>query len=174
MPDSNTQGQQFVIEALDPQKHDRAVFSCGVAALDTYLTTQASQDVKKNAARAYVLRTAESSAIIGYYTISAASVELTDLSETFARKLPRYRVLPAMLIGRLAVDQKYRGQGLGGILLANALRRCYQLSQELGSVTVMVDAKDEAAVRFYERYGFRRLTSQQMRLFMPTAEIQGL
>ncbi len=172
MPGSDEQSHLYIIEALNPQKHDRAVFSCGIPALDTYLKTQASQDAKKNAARAYVLRTAESNVIMGYYTISAAAVELTDLPDAFVRKLPRYPALPAMLIGRLAVDQRYRGHGLGGILLANALRRCYQLSQEIGSVAVIVDAKDEVAVRFYERYGFVRLSGQPVRLFMPTVEIE--
>ncbi len=174
MPDSDEQDQQYIIEALDPQRHARASFSSGVSALDSYMKNQASQDVRKNAARAYVLRTAKSTTVIGYYTLSAASTELIELPDTFARKLPRCPVLPAMLIGRLAVDEKYREQGLGGILLANALRRYYQLSQEIGSVAVIVDAKDEAAARFYERYGFRRLADQPMRLFMPTAEIQGL
>lgn len=150
-----------------------AVFSCGVAPLDNYLKTQARQDVKKNAVRAYVLHTTGSNTIIGYYTISAASVELTDLPEVFARRLPRYGVLPTMLIGRLAVDQRYRGQGLGGILLANALRRCYTLAQEIRSVAVVVDAKDEAAAHFYERYGFLHLTSTPLRLYMTMAEIQG-
>src|SRR5438552_2711507 len=118
MPDSDEREQQYIIEALDPQKHGRAAFSSGVTALDSYLKNQASQDVRKNAARAYVLCTPESTAIIGYYTLSAASTELIELPDAFARKLPRYPILPAMLIGRLAVDEKYRGQGLGGILLA--------------------------------------------------------
>lgn len=166
--------EKYVIEPLDTQKHDRAAFSSGVAPLDTYLKTQASQEVKKRVAATYVLCEQDSSVIIGYYTISTASIETTQLPEEITKRLPRYSALPAMLIGRLAVDQHYRGRRLGEYLLVNALRRCLKLSQEIGAMAVLVDAKDEGAVRFYERYGFRRFEDRPRSLYMPMVEIQQL
>jgi predicted GNAT family N-acyltransferase len=103
-----------------------------------------------------------------------ASIETTQLPEEITKRLPRYNALPAMLIGRLAVDQHYRGRRLGEYLLVNALRRCLKLSQEIAAMAVLVDAKDEGAVRFYERYGFRRFEDRPFRLYMPMVEIQQL
>src|SRR5438309_1739031 len=105
--------KKYIVEPLDKQKHNRAAFSCGVAALDAYLKSQANQEAKKKIAVTYVLCERDSSIIIGYYTISTASIETSRLPEDVTRRLPRYNVLPAMLIGRLAVDQRFRSQGLG-------------------------------------------------------------
>lgn len=163
---------KYVIEPLDMQKHDRAAFSSGVAPLDTYLKNQANQEVKKRIAATYVLCEQDSRAIIGYYTISTASIETTQLPEDITKRLPRYTALPAMLIGRLAVDQRYRGRRLGEYLLVNALKRCFKLSQEIAAMAVLVDAKDEGSAKFYERYGFRRFSDRPLSLYMPIAEIQ--
>jgi GNAT superfamily N-acetyltransferase len=166
--------EKYIIEPLDTQKHDRAAFSSGVAPLDIYLKTQASQEVKKRVAATYVLGEQNSGVIIGYYTISTASIETTQLPEEITKRLPRYSALPAMLIGRLAVDQHYRGQRLGEYLLVDALRRCFKLSEEIAAMAVLVDAKDEGAAQFYERYGFRRFENRPLSLYMPMAEIQQL
>lgn len=165
---------KYVIEPLDTQKHDRAAFSSGVTPLDTYLKNQANQEAKKRIAATYVLCEQDSRAIIGYYTISTASIETDQLSEDITKRLPRYSALPAMLIGRLAVDQHYRGQRLGEYLLVNALRQCLKLSQEIAAMAVLVDAKDEGSAQFYERYGFRRFNNKLLSLYMPMAEIQQL
>jgi predicted GNAT family N-acyltransferase len=165
---------KYVVEPLDTQKHDRAAFSSGVAPLDTYLKTQANQEVKKRIAATYVLCEQDAPAIIGYYTISTASIETAQLPEDITKRLPRYGALPAMLIGRLAVDQRYRGRRLGEYLLVNALRRCLKLSQEIAAMAVLVDAKDEGSAQFYERYGFRRFTDKPLSLYMPMSEIQQL
>jgi GNAT superfamily N-acetyltransferase len=166
--------KQYVVEQLDKQKHDRAAFSCGVTALDAYVKDRATQDVKRKIAVTYILTRPDSSSIIGYYTISTTSIETTQLSETVTRRLPRYETLPAMLIGRLAVDEQYRGQGFGELLLMDALSRCFKLSLEIGAMAVVVDAKDEGAARFYERYGFRRFEDLPLKLYMPMAEIESL
>src|SRR5205823_15076688 len=113
MPDQEYAQTKYVIEPLDRQKHNRAVFSCGVVPLDNYLKAQASQDIKKNMAAVYVLTELDSNVIIGYYTISATSIEPTMLADNVLRRLPRYNAFPAILIGRLAVDQDYRGRRLG-------------------------------------------------------------
>ncbi len=166
--------KKYVVEPLDTHKHDRATFSCGVATLDAYLKTQANQEGKKKIAVTYVLVEQDTAAIIGYYTVSAASIETIRLPEELARRLLRYNALPAMLIGRLAVDQHYRGQRFGELLLVNALKRCSNISQEIGAMAVLVDAKDEGAVQFYERYGFRRFIDRPMSLYMPMEEIRQL
>ena len=166
--------KKYIVEPLDTQKHDRAAFSSGVAPLDEYIQNRANQDAKKRVAVTYVLCEQNSSAIIGYYTISTASIETTRLPEDITRRLPRYNVLPAMLIGRLAVDQQYRGQGFGKHLLVDALKRCLNLSKKIASMAVLVDAKDEQGAQFYERYGFRRFTDRPLSLYMPMSEIEQL
>jgi predicted GNAT family N-acyltransferase len=166
--------KKYTIEPLDTQKHDRAAFSCGVAPLDTYLKQQANQEAKRNIAVTYILCEQNSTSIVGYYTLSTASIETTQLPEEIRRRLPRYEALPTMLIGRLAVDQQYGGQGFGGHLLVDALRRCFELSKNIGAMAVLVDAKDERAATFYERYGFRRFQDQPSRLYIPMAQIQQL
>src|SRR5438477_9595683 len=128
---------KYIVEPLDRQKHDRAAFSSGVAPLDTYLKNQASQDAKRKVAVTYILREQNSNVIIGYYTMSAASIETARLPEDITRRLPRYDALPAMLLGRLAVDERYRGQGFGEYLLVDALKRCLNLSQKIASMAVL-------------------------------------
>lgn len=166
--------KEYLVEQLHKQKHDRASFSCGIPALDTYIKDRATQDAKRNVAVTYVLARQNSSSIIGYYSISTASIETSQLPESITKRLPRYEALPAMLVGRLAVDQQYRGQRFGELLLVDALSRCFRLSLEIGAMAVVVDAKDEGAARFYERYGFRRFEDLPLKLYMPMAEIEQL
>jgi GNAT superfamily N-acetyltransferase len=146
--------------------HDRSTFSCGVSELDRYLQRQASQDMRRNAARVFVLSNQQSGPVLGYYTLSASSVEIADLPPEVARRLPRYPVLPAALLGRLAVDARHQGQHLGQLLLFDSCERTWRVSQsDLAAVALLVDAKDEGAGRFYERHGFLPLTNRPQRLF---------
>ena len=160
----------YTIETLQPD-HDRSGFSCGKEPLDRYLTQQASQDLKRHLATVYVLCEPPSRTVIGYYTLSALSVAPQDLPEALARKLPRYPLLPAILIGRLARDQRYPGQRLGERLLLDALRR--GLAMGLGAIAVLVDAIDDEAARFYEAYGFQAIPGTA-RLLIPMATIERL
>lgn len=112
------------------------------------------------------------SAIGGYYTLSATAVKLTDLPDQTARRLPRYPLIPATLLGRLAVDRRFQGKGYGRFLLADALYRVAR--NEIASFAVIVDAKDEAARRFYERESFSPFVDQPMKLFRPVADIKQL
>jgi len=154
----------FRIEALSSD-HDRSGFSCGSAALERYFREQASQDIKRRIATCFVALTVAVEEVAGCYTLSAATVALDALSSEIARKLPRYPVVPAALLGRLAVASRYQGQGLGGILLADALKRSARA--ELGVFAMVVDAKDETAQRFYERHGFTLLPGEARRLYLP-------
>jgi GNAT superfamily N-acetyltransferase len=103
--------------------------------------------------------------IIGFYTLSASSVNVSDLPIELIKKLPKYPLIPVALLGRLAIDKKYQGQGLGDFLLIDALKRSLELSKQIGIMAVVVDAINESAYHFYQQYGFKRLTYQ--RLFLP-------
>lgn len=164
---------RFRVEPLG-KTYDRAAFSCGIEALDRYLRQQAGQDVRHKAAAVFVLYDAEAEKIAGYYTLSATSIVETDVPPDIARKLPRYPVLPAFLSGRLAIDQAYRGKGWGRRLLMAALFLAFDLSQQVGAIAVVVDAKDDAAKQFYEHYGFQSFPQHQHRLFIPMRQIAQL
>lgn len=155
----------LVIEPLDKKRHDRAAFSCGVPALDIYLQRQAAQDVEKLAAVVYVA-VAKPPEIAGYYTLSQFSIDFVELPEAIAKRLSRYPIVPATLLGRLAVSNMAQGQGLGEFLLFDALRRSLEQSVHIGSAGVVVDAKDEGTAAFYRRYGFSSTLGTDRRLFL--------
>lgn len=157
-----------VIEPLGG-KHDRAAFRCGNTVLDEYIKTRAGQDEKRNFSRTFVLTGDEPSDIAGYYTVSNMSVNIGELPEEEAKKLPRYPLVPAALIGRLAVSEDCQGKGFGGDLLIDALKRIVAAGINVASYAIIVDAKDDKAVSFYEHYGFQRLPSQKSRMFLPVA-----
>lgn len=156
------------VEALGAH-HDRNDFVSGVGPLDRYFRSQAGQDARKNTAAPFVV-VLPGGGIGGYYTLSATGVKLAELPADIARRLPRYPLVPATLLGRLAVDQRHRGKGFGRFLLADALFRAVR--SEIASFAVIVDAKDEATRRFYERESFLPLVDQPMKLFRPMADIR--
>lgn len=158
------------IEALGPG-HNRDAFASGVEALDRYFRTQASQDSRKHIAAPFVLVLPDG-AIAGYYTLSSTAIKLAELPPKAVRRLPRYPLIPATLLGRLAVDKRRQGRGFGRFLLADALFRA--LKSEIASFAVIVEAKDEAARRFYERESFLPLPDSPMKLFRPMADIAKL
>ena len=159
-------GDLIVMEPLD-RTHDRAAFSCGVEALDNYLKKIARQDQQRHIAKVHVLT--EGPKIIGYYTLSSFAIKLTDLSDSDRKKLPKYGNLPAVLLGRLAVDSDDRGQGkrYGERLLIDALGRIVDANAQIAAYAVIVDAIDDNAGRFYEKYGFLRFPTIPGRLFLP-------
>jgi len=154
-------------------RHNRAAFSCGVEALDRYLQKQASQDVSKRVTAVFVL-TPDGETVAGYYTLSAHVVNLPDLPENVARRLPRYPDVPATLLGRLAVSVNFRRQGVGELLLLDAFRRVLASSREIASALVVVDAKDDNARNFYLHHDFVPLPTQPDRLFYPVKAIEKL
>ena len=112
--------------------------------------------------------------LAGYYTLSATSIRLGELPSDVAEELPRYPLVPATLLRRLAIDAGYQGKRLWEFLLMDALHRSYTQSQSIASMAVVVDAKDEGVVRFYERYGFITFPEQPHRLFLPMKTIAKL
>lgn len=163
----------YRVEPLGRQ-HDRATFSSGVEPLDRYLRAQAGQDARKRVAAPFVLCEGKSDAVRGYYTLSALSIDVGAWPEDVAKKLPKYPLVPVTLLGRLAVDTRFRGQGAGEHLLMDALRRALEASRKVASVAVVVDAEDESAVSFYRHYGFTSFAEQPRRLFLPMVVIEKL
>ncbi len=155
----------ITIEPLG-SSHDRTTFSSGVAALDRYLRELATQDAKRRVSNCFVAVGADG-VVVGYYTFAAASFPLSELSAKEAKRLPRYPLLPAGLIGRLAVDTRFRGRRLGGALVMDAVLRATRADPAI--FAIIVDAKDENAAGFYLRLGFRRFPSRPTSLFVPVS-----
>ena len=147
--------------------HDRGTFSCGVDALDKYFREQATQDMRRRANACYVAVGDDSENIAGYYTLTAAGVPLTELPLAMVKRLPRYPSVPVARLGRLAVDQSFRGQKLGAALLADAVMRAAR--SEVAVFTLAVDAKDDAAESFYLHHGFVELGTGSHQLVLPLA-----
>jgi GNAT superfamily N-acetyltransferase len=148
-------------------QHDRGAFACGAESLDRYFKTQAGQDVRRKANAVFVLtERAEPRRILGYYTLCATALAQGDVPEAARGHIPRYPLVSATLIGRLAVTKDRQGLRLGAVLLADALRRALASASTVGSSMVVVDAIDEAAARFYAAHGFIRLPDSP-RLVLP-------
>src|SRR5258706_2755966 len=147
--------------------HDRESFSCGVESLDRYLKSQAGQDLRRKANAVFVLSEQDEPAgILGYYTLCAMSISQGEVPETARKHIPRYPLVSATLIGRLAVSKERQGQHLGAVLLADALQRAFESAGPVGSSMVVVDALDESAANFYAAHGFVRLPDS-FRLVLP-------
>jgi len=150
---------------------DRSGFECGVEPLDRYFKTQVSQDIKRRVTACFTALDT-SGRVAGYYTLASASIFLTDLAESLAKKLPRYPNVPAVRMGRLAVDQDFKGKGLGAALLADALRRA--VTAEIAAYAFVVDAKNEIAAEFYAHHGFRATVDNPLFLYLPLATVKDL
>lgn len=158
--------EAFTFEPLSAT-HDRAGFSCGVPALDRYFRELATQDIRRRVSNCFVALDAVGK-VAGYYTFAATSLPLTELTPEQAKRLPRYPSFPACLVGWLAVDREFRGRGLGSLLIVDAIARA--MRAEPAIFALIVDAKDEVAVGFYEHLGFQRFASRPMTLFLPIAD----
>ncbi|MGL4666489.1 MAG: GNAT family N-acetyltransferase [Saezia sp.] len=148
--------------------HNRSGFACGSSALDNYFKKQVTQDIRRKVTACFVAVT-DDKCIAGYYTLASASVLLSELPEKTSKKLPRYPTVPAVRLGRLAVDQNLKGQGLGGALLADAFLRASR--SEIAAYALIVDAKDGQAVAFYEYHGLIKFPNSPLMLFLPLTKI---
>lgn len=160
----------FRLTALPPGA-DRSGFQSGVPELDRYFAERVGQDMRRRVAACFVARDA-AERIAGFYTLAAASVELSDLPDVLKKKLPRYPTVPAVRLGRLAVDASYHGRGLGAALLADALQRA--ATADIAAYALIVDAKDDKAARFHRHHGFQAFASRPLVLFLPLATVTSL
>jgi len=164
---------ELIIAPLGRQ-HDRKSFDCGENSLNQYLHRYASQDIRRRVNRVFVASPPDAPRqVIGYYSLSASSLNATALPEAFQRRLPRYPV-PVVLLGRLAVAESCQGMGLGSVLLADALQRIAQASQVMAVYAVVVDALNDRAAEFYRQFGFIPLPSQPLKLFLPVDSVATL
>ena len=167
----------YRIEPLGPQ-HDRPSFHSGSAALDRYLHQQARQDADKRVAAPFVLSLPPSSAVLGYYTLAASLLSVDEIPAEQRKRLPRYPQLPVTLLGRLAVSEGLKGQGIGQFLLMDALHRSLIHAAEIAAFAVLVEAKDAAAAAFYRHFDFTPLQPHSAtpveRLFLPMKTVANL
>ena len=160
-----TDSHALIIEPLG-RRHDRNAFSCGLHELDRYPARQAGQDVRRRIARVFVCTAVEADAVLGFCTLGALSIDPASLPEALSRRLPRHPV-PCALIGRLAVDRSAHGRGVGRMLPADAVKLVLAAGETVAMHAVIVDAANDDAKRFYERFGFLPLTDDPMCLFLP-------
>jgi len=164
---------ELIIAPLGRQ-HDRKSFECGEPSLNQYLNHYASQDIRRQVNRVFVASPPDAPRqVIGYYSLSAGSLDATALPQAFRRRLPRYPV-PVVLLGRLAVAESHQGMGLGSILLADALQRIAQAGQVMAVYAVVVDALNDQAAKFYRQFGFIALPIQPLTLFLPKDSVTTL
>jgi len=157
----------FVIEPLNAN-HDRSTFKSGVEALDRYFASQATQDIRRRMSACFVAGERGTTTIAGYYTMATSSMPLPDLAPDTAKKMPRYPLVPAVRIGRLAVSASHRGKGIGAGLLLDGIARAFRA--EITAFALVVDANDDAAAAFYEHHGLVAFASAPMTLYLPLAE----
>jgi len=160
---------EWRIERLE-RSHDRHNFTCGKPSLDEFIRRLVSQYEKRNLGRTYVALRSDDKRVLGYFTLASSAIAFEHLPESSARKLPRHPV-PVILLARLAVDRSAQGEGLGEALLVDALHRCIDLANRLGIHAVEVDAIDDEARTFYQKYGFVPLLDSDLHLFLPVATI---
>jgi predicted GNAT family N-acyltransferase len=162
-----------ITENLNSQ-HRKNKFSCGKQILDTYLHRQANQDIKRKLSACFVIIDKESNLIKGYYTLSNNSIPQKFIPKKFQKRLPKtYSLIPATLLGRLAIDTRFQGKGNGKLLLIDALKRSFELSKSIGSFAVIVDPLDKDTEMFYDKYGFIELPDSG-KMFLPMKTIKEL
>ncbi|MEQ8757462.1 MAG: GNAT family N-acetyltransferase [Coleofasciculus sp. G1-WW12-02] len=162
------------IEPLDSRRHIRSDFCCGRDSLDNYIRKQASQDIKRRIATAFVLIDEPDTSVLAYYTLSAYTVDVSVLNEDLAKRLPRYPLLPATLLGRLAVDNSQQGKRFGELMLIDALHKSLDSTAQVASLAVVAEALDEKALGFYIKYGFQQFRQEPMKLYLSMKSIEAL
>ena len=161
-----------MIESLN-RYHDRDHFDCGNSQLNEYFRHQAGQDIKRKLAACFVL-SFDNKNILGFYTLSNASIPAALIPADIQKKLPNsYVSIPCTLIGRMAIETKHQGKGLGKILLLDALKKSFELSKEIGSYAVVVDPIDQTAATFYSKYDFIPLPDSK-KMFLPMKTLGAL
>jgi GNAT superfamily N-acetyltransferase len=162
------------IEAPIGKLHDRKRFDCGDPDLNTYLSRFARQNHDRGAAKTFVaVIESDPATILGYYSLSPASLDFARTPEVARKGLGRYEV-PVFRLGRLAIDLSMQGRGLGGQLLLAAIQRCMAAAEQVGGVGMLIDAKNDRAARWYQGYGAVPLDDAPLSLVLPFGIFEGL
>jgi ribosomal protein S18 acetylase RimI-like enzyme len=171
---------QLLIEPLDPRKHDRAAFSCGVAQVDNYFKATANKLAKADNARVWVLVSPKSE-LMGFYSMNAHAVDYKDLPAKFARTRPAHGNIPAAYISMIGIDRKFAGCGLGDLLLVDALKKIAESAERLGIAVILLDILDcgnselvEKRKKLYKSRGFIALPSNELRMFLPVSTVKAM
>ena len=171
---------KFIIEPLDPSRHDRAAFSCGVEQVDNFFKRTANKLARAGNLRVHVLTEPDGS-LVGFYALNAHSIHYADLPEKFKRDRPGHGIIPAAYISMIGVDSRYQGRGYGGDLLVDCLHRIANAAQTIGIRVAILDVLDcgsEVQVKrraeLYGSYGFTALPRQKLRMFLPLSDIKAL
>lgn len=164
----------FKVAPFDSRRHTRSDFCCGEDSLDNYIRKQASQDLKRRISTVFVLINDPNANVLAYYTLSSYTVEIKALDEAFGKHLPRYPLLPATLLGRLAVDNRQKGNGFGELLLIDALKRSLGVATQVASLAVIAEALDEKSLSFYLKYGFEQFKQAPLKLYLPMKSVENL
>lgn len=160
-----------IIEILN-NSHQKNAFDCGNSMLNNYIRQQAKQDVKRGLSACFVLNDKLSQKVIGYYTLSSNSIPRDDFPDHLIKKMPpSYVNLPTILLGRLAIDKNFKGRGYGELILIDSLNRCVEISQNLGTLAIVVDPIDIDASKFYGKYGFIELSGTG-KMFIPIKTVE--
>lgn len=167
-----------IIEPLDPSKHDRAAFSCGIEQVDNFFQKTANKLQKSGNLRVFVMTQGEGT-VMGFYAINSHAVDYAELPQRFSRDRPGHGSIPAAYISMMGGDLKFSGAGYGGDLLVDCLTRIARISDEIGTAIVMLNVLDcgnaertERRVKLYREYGFQPLEANPMRMFIPIATIK--
>ncbi|PTQ12137.1 GNAT family N-acetyltransferase [Sphingomonas oleivorans] len=176
----NQAGVKYIIEPLDPSKHDRAAFSCGIEQVDNYFKKTANKLAQAGNVRVHVM-TDPDGALIGFYAINAHAIHYSDLPGKFGRDRPGHGHIPAAYISMIGVDSRYQGRGFGGDLLADCLRRLAGAAEAVGMRVILLDILDcgdakrvERRRKLYADYGFTAFQSNALRMYLPMADVEAL
>lgn len=161
------------VELNSNHKTARSLFDCENKALNTFISTQSGQHSKLDVAKTWAL-VSEQGELIGFYSLSAMLIDCGELPKTVIKKYPNYQFLPAALLGRIAVDKKYKGKGYGKLLLMDAIHRTINASESVGIAFLIVNAKDESVVKFYGKFGFQRVAGKPLKLWIPMKTLRKL
>jgi GNAT superfamily N-acetyltransferase len=162
--------QKFFVKPLEEE--DRTTFQCGEEALDRYFRERASRDMTNRLAAVFiVVPEAAPKTIAGFFTLSSHQLTCDLLPDEFRKKAGRYKSVGVTLLGRMAVATRFQNQKLGTFVLLAALHEAWKATRYVSSFAVVVDAKTEKVVPFYEKYGFRRLEGNRLMLAMKTIEV---
>ncbi|WP_226632680.1 GNAT family N-acetyltransferase [Novosphingobium profundi] len=171
---------KFIIEPLDPSRHDRAAFSCGVEQVDNFFKRTANKLARAGNIRVHVLTEPDGS-IVGFYALNAHSIHYANLPEKFRRDRPGHGTIPAAFISMIGVDSRYQGRGYGGDLLVDCLRRIVRAAEAIGIRVVLLDVLDcgspsevKRRTQLYRSYGFTSLPKQNLRMFLPLSDVEAL